>query len=71
VCFVLKKVENGGVFFVKSGLFLNAVFFILHFTYLGVRTHPTHTPTYGPVEPMTVTENMLVHLTFFDRLVLQ
>jgi len=37
----------------------------------GVRTHPTHTPTYGPVEPMTVTENMLVHLTFFDRLVLQ
>ena len=22
--------------------------FILHFTYLGVRTHPTHPPAYGP-----------------------
>jgi len=24
------------------------VFFILHFTYLGVRTHSTHPPAYGP-----------------------
>ena len=39
-----------GVFLLKSGPFLNAgcilysisIFFILHFTYLGVYTHPTH-----------------------------
>jgi len=24
--------------------------FILHFTHLGVRTHPTHPPTYGPAK---------------------
>jgi len=46
-----------GVLFVKSGPFLNAgcimysmSIFILHFTYLGVRTHPAHRPppAYGP-----------------------
>ena len=43
-----KNVEN--VFFVKKvdlpstqgALFTVSVFFILHFTYLGVYTHPTH-----------------------------
>jgi len=25
-------------------------FFILHFTYLGVRTHLTHPPAYGPAQ---------------------
>ena len=55
---LLKKVENGGVlvksgkygvFFVKVDLFSTqgalctvSVFFVLHFTYLGVRTHPKH-----------------------------
>jgi len=55
-CFIVKKVENGECFFVKSGPFLNAGCimysisnFILHFTYLGeVRTHPTHPSAYGP-----------------------
>ena len=52
--FFVKKVKNGGCT-VKSGPFLNAGWimysisiFILHFTCLGVRTHPTHPPTYGP-----------------------
>jgi len=44
------KVENGEVFFVKKvdlsstqgALCTVSIFFILHFTYLGVRTHPTH-----------------------------
>ena len=41
---------GGGVFFVKKWTFLPQnetklmldLFFILHFTYLGVRTHPTN-----------------------------
>jgi len=48
--FSVKKVENGGVLW-KRGPFLNAgcityssVFFTWHFTYLGVRTCPTHSP---------------------------
>ena len=53
---VVKKWKMGGVFCKKSGPFLNAgcimysisIFFILHFTYLGVRTHPTDPPAYGP-----------------------
>jgi len=48
--FFVKKVENGEVFFCKKvDLFQRRVryvqyqyFFILHFTYLGVRTRPTH-----------------------------
>ena len=27
---------------------VSVFFFILHFTYLGVRTHPTHPTAYGP-----------------------
>jgi len=50
----VKKVENG--FFCKKvdlsstqgALCTVSVFFILHFTYLGVRTPPTHPPAYGP-----------------------
>ena len=43
---------GGGVFFVKKWTFPYAlctvlVFFILHFTYLGVRTHPMHPPPTG------------------------
>jgi len=56
---VCRQEMKWGVFFVKSGPFLNAgcimyisVFFILHFTYFGgcvVRTHLTHPPAYRPV----------------------
>ena len=49
-----KKVENG-VFCKKVDLFSTqralctvSVFFILHFTYLGVRAHPMHPRAYGP-----------------------
>jgi len=50
-CFFVKKVEMGALF-VKKWTFLQRrvhyvqyqYFFILHFTYLGVRTHPTHPP---------------------------
>jgi len=31
-------------------------FFIFHFTYLGVCTHLTHPPAYGPEKPATFTE---------------
>jgi len=51
----VRKVENGGVFgkrvdlsSMQGALCTVSVFFILHFTYLGVRTHPTHPPAYGP-----------------------
>jgi len=27
---------------------VSVLVFFLHFTYLGVRTHPTHPPAYGP-----------------------
>ena len=53
--FFCKKSGKWGVFFVKSGPFLNAgcimysISIFLHFTYLGVRTQPTHpTPCDGP-----------------------
>jgi len=55
----VKKVENGGAFFVKkSGPFLNAgyimnsiskliLYFTLTFYLFGGRTHPTQPPVYG------------------------
>ena len=52
---LVKKVENG-VFCKKKWTFpqrrvhcVQYQYFFLHFTYLGVRTHPTHPPpAYGP-----------------------
>jgi len=52
-------VENGGVFFVKSGPFLNAgcimhsisIFYFTFYLFGGVRTHPTHPPCLGPDLP--------------------
>jgi len=48
-CFCKKKVENWGCFFVKKWTFpqrrvhyVQYQYFYLHFTYLGVRTHPMH-----------------------------
>jgi len=62
--FFVKKWKMGGVFRkkVENGFFVTKLtfpqrrvhcvqyqyFFILHFTYLGVRTHPTHPTAYGP-----------------------
>jgi len=62
--FFVKKVSKGRVFckkwnmevFCKTvdlsstqvALCTVSVFFILHFIYLGVRTHPTDPPAYGP-----------------------
>ena len=54
-CFV--KSGKYGVFFCKKWTFRQRrvhyvqyqYFFILHFTYLGLRTHPTHAPAQGPV----------------------
>ena len=43
--------------FVDAGLI-----FILHFTNLGVRTHPTDPPAYGPV--VSVLSVNLTHLSF-------
>jgi len=40
-----KKVDLSST---QGALCTVSVFFILHFTYLGVRTHPTHPPAYGP-----------------------
>jgi len=41
--FFCKKVENGGVFLQRKVHYVQYhYYFILHFTYLGVRTHPTH-----------------------------
>jgi len=60
-CFFVKSGKWGC--FVKSGPFLNAgcimysiSIFILHFTYLGVRTHPTHPLAYGPVTTSSRTQ---------------
>jgi len=56
-CFV-KQSGKWGVFFCKKKVDLAStqsafctvtVFFILHFTYLRVHTHPTHPPAYGLV----------------------
>ena len=59
-----KKWKIGGVL-QKSGPFLNAgcilysisIFFILHFTYLGMRMHPTRPPAYGPELPTKLSES--------------
>ena len=55
------KSGKWGCFFVKSGPFHNAgcnyvqylYFFILHFTYLGVRTHSTHPLPTGLITNIT------------------
>jgi len=43
VCFFCKKVDLSST---QGALCTVSVFLILHFTYLGVRTHPTHPPAY-------------------------
>jgi len=50
----------GGCFFCKKWTFppqnetklMLDLFIILHFTYLGVHTHPTHTPAYAPAKSL-------------------
>ena len=54
--FFVKKSGKGVCFFVKKWSFPQRrvhyvqyqYFLFLHFTYLGVRPHPTHPPAYGP-----------------------
>jgi len=49
--------KKGDLSSTQGALCAVSVFFILHFTLLGVRTHPTHPPAYGPALLVKTTDD--------------